>query len=129
MNDLIQNWGNISPGHWRAIVHVGQMGFSSGLSGRPAAARGRIEGGEGGGRGRIGPRGWKEDASSHGSSNASLMLLQDLLLRKRRYQGDAVVPESRGAIHQLLTIILKLRILVLLPVSTMPYVDIVKNYS
>jgi hypothetical protein len=28
----------------------------------------------------------------------------------------------RGAIHQLLSIILKLRILVLLPVSTMPYV-------
>jgi hypothetical protein len=35
----------------------------------------------------------------------------------------------RGAIHQLLIIILKLRILVLLPVSTMPYVVIVKNYS
>jgi hypothetical protein len=34
-----------------------------------------------------------------------------------------------GAIHQLLSIILKLRILVLLPVSTMPYVVIVKNYS
>jgi hypothetical protein len=36
---------------------------------------------------------------------------------------------SRGAIHQLLSIILKLRILVLLPVSTMPYVVKVKNYS
>jgi hypothetical protein len=35
----------------------------------------------------------------------------------------------RGAIHQLLSIILKLRILVLLPVSTMPYVVMVKNYS
>jgi hypothetical protein len=34
-----------------------------------------------------------------------------------------------GAIHQLLSIILKLRILVLLPVSTLPYVVIVKNYS
>jgi hypothetical protein len=34
-----------------------------------------------------------------------------------------------GAIHQLLSIILKLRILVLLPVSTMPYVVMVKNYS
>jgi hypothetical protein len=34
-----------------------------------------------------------------------------------------------GAIHQLLSIILKLRILVLLPVSTMPYVVIAKNYS
>jgi hypothetical protein len=37
--------------------------------------------------------------------------------------------EVRGAIHQLLNIILKLRILVLLPVSTKPYVAIVKNYS
>jgi hypothetical protein len=34
--------------------------------------------------------------------------------------GDSV---TRGAIHQLLSIILKLRILVLLPVSTMPYVN------
>jgi hypothetical protein len=34
-----------------------------------------------------------------------------------------------GAIHQLLSIILKLRILVLLPVSTMLYVVIVKNDS
>jgi hypothetical protein len=34
-----------------------------------------------------------------------------------------------GAIHQLLSIILKLRILVLLLVSTIPYVVIVKNYS
>jgi hypothetical protein len=34
-----------------------------------------------------------------------------------------------GAIHQCLRIILKLRILVLLPVSTMPYVVKVKNYS
>jgi hypothetical protein len=39
------------------------------------------------------------------------------------YFGD------RGAFHQLLSIILKLRILVLLPVSTMPYVVIVNNYS
>jgi hypothetical protein len=37
---------------------------------------------------------------------------------------------SRGAIHQFLNIILQLRILVLLPVSTtMPYVVKVKNYS
>jgi hypothetical protein len=36
---------------------------------------------------------------------------------------------GRGAIHQLLNIILKLKILVLLPVSTMPYVVKVKNYS
>jgi ABC-type multidrug transport system fused ATPase/permease subunit len=35
----------------------------------------------------------------------------------------------RGAIHQLLNIILKLRILVLLHVSTLPYVVKVKNYS
>jgi hypothetical protein len=34
-----------------------------------------------------------------------------------------------GAIHQLLIIILKLRILLLLPVSTMPYVVIVRNYT
>jgi hypothetical protein len=34
-----------------------------------------------------------------------------------------------GAIHQLLNIILKLRILVLLPVSTLPYVVKVTNYS
>jgi hypothetical protein len=31
-------------------------------------------------------------------------------------------PETRGAIHQSLRIILNLRILVLLPVSTLPYV-------
>jgi hypothetical protein len=34
-----------------------------------------------------------------------------------------------GAIYQLLGIILKLRIIVLLPVSTLPYVVKVKNYS
>jgi hypothetical protein len=34
-----------------------------------------------------------------------------------------------GAIHQLLNIILKLRILVLLPVSTLPYIVKVNNYS
>jgi hypothetical protein len=39
------------------------------------------------------------------------------------------VEKNRGAIHQLLSIILKLRILVLSPVSTMPYEVIVKNYS
>jgi hypothetical protein len=37
--------------------------------------------------------------------------------------------KDRVAIHQMLRIILKLRILVLLPVSTMPYVVIVKNNS
>jgi hypothetical protein len=37
--------------------------------------------------------------------------------------------EAWGAIHQLFSVILKLRILVLLPVSTMPYVVKVKNYS
>jgi hypothetical protein len=36
---------------------------------------------------------------------------------------------NRGAIHQLLNIVLKLRILVLLLVSTLPYVVKVKNYS
>jgi hypothetical protein len=39
------------------------------------------------------------------------------------------VSNDWGAIHQLLSIILKLRILVLLTVSTMPYVVIVTNYS
>jgi hypothetical protein len=34
-----------------------------------------------------------------------------------------------GAIHQLSSIILKLRILVFLPVSNLPYVVKVKNYS
>jgi hypothetical protein len=37
--------------------------------------------------------------------------------------------EDRDAIHQLLSIILKLRILVLIPVSTTPYVVIIKNCS
>jgi hypothetical protein len=37
--------------------------------------------------------------------------------------------EFRGAIHQFLRIILKLRILVLLPVSTLPYVVELRNYS
>jgi hypothetical protein len=37
--------------------------------------------------------------------------------------------ESRGGIHKLLSIILKLRILVLLPVLSLPYVVKVKNYS
>jgi hypothetical protein len=36
---------------------------------------------------------------------------------------------NRGAFHQLLSIILKLRILVLLPVSNLPFVVKVKNYS
>jgi hypothetical protein len=40
-----------------------------------------------------------------------------------------IADDSWGAIHQLLSIILKLRILVLLPVSIMPYVVKVKNYS
>jgi hypothetical protein len=45
--------------------------------------------------------------------------------------GDATTPSSlpRGAIHQLFNIILKSRILVLLPVSTLPYVVKVKNHS
>jgi hypothetical protein len=38
------------------------------------------------------------------------------------------VVDSWGAIHQLLNIILQLRILVLLLVSTLPYVVKVKNY-
>jgi hypothetical protein len=43
--------------------------------------------------------------------------------------GSNSCDESRGAIHQLLNIILKLRILVLLTVSTLPYVVKVKNCS
>jgi hypothetical protein len=43
--------------------------------------------------------------------------------------GALVLARFWGAIHQLLSIILKLRILVLLPVSNMPYVVKVKNYS
>jgi hypothetical protein len=39
------------------------------------------------------------------------------------------IGEDRCAIHQLFSIILQLRILVLLPVSTMPYVVTVKNCS
>jgi hypothetical protein len=42
--------------------------------------------------------------------------------------GEAV-EKCRGAIRQFLNIILQLRILVLLPVSTLPYVVKVKNYS
>jgi hypothetical protein len=38
-------------------------------------------------------------------------------------------PRHRGAIHQFLRIVLKLRILVLLHVSNLPYVVKVKNYS
>jgi hypothetical protein len=44
-------------------------------------------------------------------------------------KSTCAVYVARGAIHQLLSIILILRILVLLPVSTMPYVVNLKNYS
>jgi hypothetical protein len=50
----------------------------------------------------------------------------DEMSRRRRQEATQAI---WGAIHQLLSIILKLRILVLLPVSTMPYVVMVKNYS
>jgi hypothetical protein len=40
----------------------------------------------------------------------------------------AAIASARGAIHQLLNIILKLRILGFFPVSTLPYVVIVNNY-
>jgi hypothetical protein len=40
-----------------------------------------------------------------------------------------LIRDCRGAIHQFLRIIPNLRILVLLPVSTLPYVVEVKNYS
>jgi hypothetical protein len=43
--------------------------------------------------------------------------------------GSVFASELVGAIHQLLNIILKLRILVLLPVSTLPCVVKVENYS
>jgi hypothetical protein len=48
--------------------------------------------------------------------------------RARHCHADALKC-SWGKIHQFVIIILKLRILVLLSVSTMPYVVIVKNYS
>jgi hypothetical protein len=43
--------------------------------------------------------------------------------------GTTIVLVAWGAIHQLLNIILQLRILVLLLVSTLPYVVKVKNYT
>jgi hypothetical protein len=50
--------------------------------------------------------------------------------QKEPGQGTSSGEEQhRGAIHQLLSIIPLLRFLVLLPVSAMPYVVIVKNYS
>jgi hypothetical protein len=49
--------------------------------------------------------------------------------KKKKTLLKKIILDARGAIHQLLSIILKLRILVLLPVSTMPYVVMVKNYS
>jgi hypothetical protein len=48
--------------------------------------------------------------------------------KKRAAILKRVKKAYRGAIHQLLSIILKLRILVLLPVLTMPYVVIVLRY-
>jgi hypothetical protein len=49
--------------------------------------------------------------------------------RSHLFPGFLTLDTPRGAIHQLLNIILKLRILVLLPVSTLTYVVKVKNYS
>jgi hypothetical protein len=47
----------------------------------------------------------------------------------RGWQMSAALVMSWGAIHQYLRIILKLRILVLLPVSTLPYLVQAKNHS
>jgi hypothetical protein len=44
------------------------------------------------------------------------------------YRKSDTFPQVWGAIHQLLGLILKLRILVLLPVSNLPYVVNVNNY-
>jgi hypothetical protein len=54
---------------------------------------------------------------------------QQTILRETKHVQTLNINIIWGAIHQLLSIILKLRILVLLPVSTMPYVVKVKNYS
>jgi hypothetical protein len=47
----------------------------------------------------------------------------------KKSEAEKLLDPKELAIHQLFNIILKLRILVLLPVSTMPYVVKVKNYS
>jgi hypothetical protein len=52
-----------------------------------------------------------------------------LCTKVERVDGLLFDVKHWGAIHQLLGIILKLRILVLLPVSTLRYVVNVKNHS
>jgi hypothetical protein len=54
-------------------------------------------------------------------------MLDEQMRKRTAFNTKPGDEDTRGAIHQLLSIILKLRILVLLPVSTMSYV--VKNYS
>jgi hypothetical protein len=58
------------------------------------------------------------------------MCITDFPLAIRlRPSSMELIAVAWGEIHQFLSIILKLRILVLLPVSTMPFVVIVNNYS
>jgi hypothetical protein len=82
--------------------------------------------------------GWKPDPLNtpkplepHQAADVSLKDIGSLdeVLQKFDKDGNSVGGDTRGAIHQLLSIILKLRILVSLPVSTLPYVVKFKNYS
>jgi hypothetical protein len=61
-----------------------------------------------------------------GEYNDKLTVVEEAKADAERKGAEA---EARGAFHQLLSIILKLRILVLLPVSNLPYVGKVKNHS
>jgi hypothetical protein len=54
---------------------------------------------------------------------------EKMLEEESRRRSAERETENRGAIHQLLNIIFQLTILVLLLVSTPPYVVKVKNYS
>jgi hypothetical protein len=63
------------------------------------------------------------------ASRASVWKSDDDTLKVKCFSPEGKKTENRGAIHQLLNIILKLRILVLLLVSTLPYVVKVENYS
>jgi hypothetical protein len=63
------------------------------------------------------------------------ILVQEQEIQRRERELDSTVrrpaeaEKFRGVIHQSLNIILQLKILVLLLVSTLPYVVKVKNYS
>jgi 3-hydroxyacyl-CoA dehydrogenase len=72
------------------------------------------------------PAPWTSQATQDAARKLMKAVGQKPVCLTREVDGFVL---NRGAIHQLLSIIHKLRILVLLPVSTMPYVVIVKNYS